>query len=47
MIDTGSLKKSHLKLTIATLKGIVVEEQRSLLKLMDLVSWSVKILVEV
>jgi hypothetical protein len=31
IMELGSLKKSHLKLTIATLKGIVVEEHRSLL----------------
>lgn len=39
----GSRKKSHLKDTIATLKGIVVDEQRSLLKVCVCVCLSVKV----
>jgi len=42
MIEEGSRKKSHLKLTIATLKGIVVDEQMSLLNCKDAVALSMK-----
>jgi hypothetical protein len=42
MIEEGFRKKSHLKLTMATLNGIVVEEQISLLNCKVAVALSMK-----